>query len=202
MPRSRRASSLAGAAPARRRRRSRRRAARSGCGTTTRAVADLLHAVDDDAGRPPSTPDVMIALRPRRRADLDACAAAPCCPAPTTASEYVPCTWISAFSGTTSALRARVAAAHAHAPVLARAQHAVGVGNSACSWMVPVVASTWRLSATITPRCGVDAAVGEHQLERVVARAPRRAVHLRELLLRPGEVAPVELLQALGRPCT
>ena len=51
---------------------------------------------------PSASPFVDDAQPVHARAELDACAAAPCCPAPTTPTEYVPCTEMSAFSGTTT----------------------------------------------------------------------------------------------------
>ena len=67
--------------------------------------------------------------------------------------------------------------------------------------MVPVLASIWRLVVTMTPRCGIDTAVGEHELDaRITALGRAARVEAGELLAGPRQVAHLDVPEALRVP--
>ena len=151
-------------------------------------------------GRPRRRPCVTICMPLRRRARAPPCGAAPCCPARRRRREYVPCTEMSAFSGTTSSSWPGLGPADAGARVLPGAQQAVGVAARAPA---PGWCRCSRRSAGSPSRSRRGA--GRRCRRR--ARARRRGRRLRRcrrrrgaasLLLRPREVARLEVPEALG----
>ena len=135
----------------------------------------------------------------RRTARARPCGADTLLSGPTTATEYAPCTEMSAFSGTTSSSCRPRRGGCARARIARGARGRRGWDTSACSWMVPVLGVDLAVGRDDDALVGVDAAVGEHELDAGVGALGRAAgVELRRLLLGPGEVAPLELLEAVG----